>query len=524
MEVDMSNKGITRREMMKLCIAGAGGMALGLNPIESYTSKSKMTDVNGRKINVLFINTDQQRFDALSCAGSPYVSTPNMDRLAREGVRFTHAYTAQPECVPARTSFHTGRTVFNSRCSINTKIEADDLNLGSGSFDQNLSRIGYGTEYHGRWHAATALTDCYANTVTTNFSKPYREYLRELRGETPKPGTNEEKSIISGWPYNPDISKSELEGTPHAQFNIQYGIYTLPTHHTFTGFTANQTIDAIKRMKNQPFSITSAYLSPHHPWYVPKPFADSISPDVMDLPATMHHDRQNTPYVNNGWQLDKVEIEHQKLFRARYFELIAEVDYHLGRVLRTLDQLGLADNTLIIFTADHGEMLGDHGLSQKFVPYQESVRVPLLMRLPGMIPAGRVIDQPVNTVDIFSTIFDYLGLPCPEQDGSSLRPLIEGKRNNRSEYTFSELGWAEPVAYTLFASHDWKYVWMHDPKSIDMLYDLNRDPEEINNLLGNNPSRGKYLSKAKEIRSEMLAWMESIGHPMRDKLYKSEIG
>lgn len=509
--------------MLKLSIAGIGGLAFGTGVLAKGGDGMHSPLSNpDRKMNVLFINTDQQRFDAMSCAGSPYVSTPNLDRLAREGVRFSSAFTCQPECSPARACFHTGLSVHTSGCTINTRCEADDLRFGSGSFDQNLANLGYHTEYHGRWHAPPVLTDCYENEVTLKFAQPYQKYLRERYGNPPRPEPGQKINSISGHPYTPDLTAVELGNSAHKDFNVQYGVCSLPTDHTFTGFIANQTIDAIKRLHDEPFSITSAYLSPHHPWYVPEPFANSISPDSMDLPLTMHHNRENTPYVKNNWQLDEVELMHMKLFRARYFELIAEVDYHVGRILRTLDQLGLADSTLIVFTADHGEMLGEHGLTQKFVPYQESIRVPFIMRLPGKIPAGKVIDHPVNTLDIFATIFDYLGFPCPEQEGRSLRPLIEGRRGDHPEYTFTELGWPGS-AYTLFVSNRWKYVWYENPNQMDLLYDLEKDPHELDNLLGKNPNRQKHVSRAKDIRKEMLTWMDHIHHPFRDKLAKSDV-
>jgi arylsulfatase A-like enzyme len=491
---------------------------------DALASAAGLSKEGAEPLNVLFINTDQQRADALSCAGSPYVHTPNLDRLAREGVRFSYAFTPQPECVPARSCFHSGQTVHTSGCTINTKIDAADCDFRAGSYDQQLARQGYKTEYHGRWHGHLSLTDCYANEVSEKFTVPYRRHLDYILGPARPPGPGEGKSIISGRPYTMDLTQEELKDTPHAQFNCQYGVYSLPTRHTFTGWTGETAVEAIRRYAGEPFSITAAFLSPHHPWYVPEQFAGSISPDTMDLPATMHHDRANTLYVQNGWQLDEVELRNMKLFRARYFELVAEVDFQVGRILRALDDLGIADRTLVVFCADHGEMLGDHALTQKFVPYQESVRVPLLMRLPGVIPAGTVIAQPVNTVDIPATVMDYLGIAVGEMDGQSLRPLIEGRNTGRTEYTFSELGWAEPARWSLIASHEWKYVWYPYDKAPDLLFDLEADPHEINNLLGTNPDRARYLPQAKRLRQELLDWMESLKHPLLERCAASELG
>ena len=520
---DASSRGrrVSRREVLKISAAGIGALALAPNAAFGVAERE-----SERPTNVLFINTDQQRFDALSCAGSRFADTPNLDRLASEGVRFSHAYTPQPECVPARSCFHTGWTVLSSGCTINHCLESnpEDLKFGEGSFDQLLSKRGYVTEYQGRWHAPLQLADCYQNEVDLRFVKPYREYLQQVRGDAPAPGPGQETSILSGWPYTPDLTHEQLRDSAHEKYNIQYGICTIPSAHTYTGFVGTQSVDALKRLAGQPFSMTCAFLAPHHPWYVPRPFASSVDPNEVDLPSTMNHTRENTPFERHHWQLDEIEQEHMRLFRARYYELVREVDYHVGRILDTLDQLGLAENTLVIFAADHGEMLGEHALTQKFVPYRASVRVPLIMRLPGRIPAGRTINQPVNTIDIPATIFDYLGQPCPKQQGRSLKPLIEGRRTYRSEYTFSEVGWDRGRGWTLFVSHDWKYVWTHSPDVVDMLFDLQHDPNELKNLLGANPDRLRHVGKAREIRARMLEWMENIGHPLRDTLADSEIG
>ena len=238
----------------------------------------------------------------------------------------------------------------------------------------------------------------------------------------------------------------------------------------------------------------------------------------MPPPATMYDKRLDTPYEDWPWQIDDIDIAGMGLMQARYYALVQEADYHIGRMLDALDEFGLAENTLVVFLSDHGEFLGDHGIMQKFLPYQEAIRVPLLMRLPGQIPAGTVVEHPVNTCDVFATIFDYLGLTCPEQEGMSLRALIEGGSNTRSNYTFSEFDF-----YSLFVSNDWKYVWHRDPQHVDMLYDLRRDPFETVNLLGSNPDRQKYLSTAETIRREMITWMERIEHPYLEQLVKSAI-
>ncbi|MHB1000283.1 MAG: sulfatase-like hydrolase/transferase [Armatimonadota bacterium] len=489
-------------------------------------SVNKIPLDSSKKLNVLFINTDQQRFNALSCAGNEFISTPGMDRLAREGARFTMAVTPQPMCVAARCSFHTGLSIHSSGCIVQPNDEG--MNFRNGSFDQNLARMGYRTEHHGRWHAPLEITDCYENEVSLDFIGQYKAYIQNVLGDPPACCDGQLESLLSGWPYEPDPLDARYANLwpeyPVYQDVIHFGRYTLPAEHTYSAFAADRTIDALRRLKDSPFSISSAYLAPHHPWYVPEPWAGYIDPAKMQVPLTIDDTRANTPYEHFFWQIPDAYRQNIRLFHARYYELLQETDYHINRILDALDDLGLAENTLVIFTADHGEMLGDHGLTQKFIPYQESIRIPMIIRLPGVIPAGRVVDHPVNSVDIFATIFDYLGLPCPEQDGLSLRPLIEGKNHLHPEYTFSEFGRDAGLAYTCFVSNEWKYVWSRDPAEMDCLFDLRSDPHELNNLLGKNPDRLRYLPKAVEIRRNMMNWMERISHPYLDKLSGSEIG
>jgi arylsulfatase A-like enzyme len=188
----------------------------------------------------------------------------------------------------------------------------------------------------------------------------------------------------------------------------------------------------------------------------------------------------------------------------------------MGRLLSKLDELELTQNTLLIFCTDHGEMLGNHGLTQKFVAYQESIRVPFFMHLPGKIPAGKVVHDPVNLLDMYATIFDYAGLSCPPQQGKSLRAVIEGKEHR--EYTFTEMfDW-----YSAYVSREWKFVWVHKLPGSSALYNLKDDPFELNNLIAKNPDRERSLPQVRYLRKKMLEWMEEVNHPLRDPLVKAE--
>lgn len=506
--------------MLKASAAGAGALLAA--------DAAPQAAEGARPLNVLYINTDQQRWDAMGCAGNPMVNTPNMDRIAREGVRFIRAITPQPMCTAARTAIMTGLSIHTTGCvSSTTATKGGPMDFHNGTFDQHLAKNGYQCEYHGRYHSPMPLVDAYSNKVDLDFIAPYKAKLRDRFGEPPAPGAGQYINYLSGWPYTPDPPdynwRMAHDKPPlHGVEGVHYGVDTTPPELSYSAFVADETIDALRRNRDRPFCITSAYLHPHHPMYVPGTWAGRVNPADMRPPETMRDRRENTPWENSAWQIDDLDMEHMGLLHARYYELVEETDYQIGRVLSTLDELGLAENTLVIFLSDHGEFLGGHGLMQKFLPHEDSVRVPYSMRLPGKIAAGSTVDKTVNTMDTFATLCDYIGVAAPEQEGHSLRPLIEGRGGDYPEFTFSEFGWEN--GYTLFTSADWKYVWTGLDTSMDVLFNLADDPLETTNLLGAHPDRSKYLPEANRIRAAMAEWMGAIGHRYRDRFIASEIG
>ena len=239
----------------------------------------------------------------------------------------------------------------------------------------------------------------------------------------------------------------------------------------------------------------------------------------MATPETFDDTRENTPYKNFVWQMDDLERRHVHLLMARYYAAVQEVDHHIGRVLDALDASGLAGNTLVVFTSDHGEMLGDHGLMTKFVHYHEAVGVPLLMRMPGRIPAGSSVDAPVCLADLFATISDYLGVPPPGRRGRSLQPWITGGAPEPDPVVFSQFEHWNIMAQT----RKWKYVWSNRADEVDMLFDLARDPKEVNNLLGANPDRARYLARAVAMKERLAEWMEETKHPWRERVAATQV-
>ena len=202
-----------------------------------------------------------------------------------------------------------------------------------------------------------------------------------------------------------------------------------------------------------------------------------------------------------------------------YYGLVSLDDEWIGRLLKRLEELGLADNTLVIFTSDHGEMLGDHGLHGKTTFYEGSAHIPLLMRLPGIIKAGTVVTAPVSQMDYYATILDYLGGSGPVSEGRSLRPLIEGKEDGKDRVAVSEWAKGNVPGYMVFDGR-WKLMFGRsaETRSPDALYDLQRDPLELTNLFGNNPDREQYRAQAERLKGLLVAWLQRAKSPNLEQI------
>jgi arylsulfatase A-like enzyme len=199
---------------------------------------------------------------------------------------------------------------------------------------------------------------------------------------------------------------------------------------------------------------------------------------------------------------------------SNYYGLIREIDDWVGAILDTLDKHGLTDNTLVIFTSDHGEMLGAHGLREKNVFYEESAHIPLLIRFPRQIKSNTTVNGYVSLVDLFSTILDYMKINKYKSDGKSLRGLIEGTDKEYGKYVVTEWDYRGDVSPNYMIVKDgWKLIipYSKTSKVLNAMYDLNTDPHEMNNLLGKNPNRHRFAEKAEELRTCLLEWLEKSG-------------
>ncbi len=478
---------------------------------------------NDKKPNLLFILTDQLRADALGISGSSIIKTPNLDRIARQGAIFKNAYTQCAVCAPARATILTGHTIENNGIRTNSiwRDEPDLELMTMPTFDEILYKSGYICEYFGKWHLPDEPTKIYSKFVTLKDYRPYVE--KHVPYVEPKKGqliSTESRRAYTPNPidkhygmYYKDVL--ELRKKEHFAQTELHGVSTIPSEYTSTAFVCKQTIDAIKRNKDKPFSITASINFPHAPMIPIKEYAELYNHEEMPVPASIADNMNNSPYVAFNGRLNSIEYadpEKIKYMIANYYALVTEIDTWVGKILNTLDELNLAENTIVIFTSDHGEMLGSHGMREKNVFYEESARIPLLIRYPKKIKSETVIDHKITNLDLFSTILDYTDVEKETKaDGKSLRDLIEGNSTNRPDYIVTEWNYRGDVISNYMVIHDgWKLMvpYSDTSKVINAMYDLNTDPYEMNNLLGSNPESGNYKEKAEELRSYLLEWLK----------------
>ncbi|MFA5687613.1 MAG: sulfatase-like hydrolase/transferase [Kiritimatiellales bacterium] len=525
-------KNHSRREFLRnMGVASAGTVLL---------PKFLQAAPSGNRINLLFIMCDQLRFDALSCMDGKVVETPNFDRLAAGGVRFEKAYTQCPISAPARSTLLSGRSIYNHKVINNKQAEKPDPAgniFPMKTFDEILAEQGYRCEYHGKWHAPAYRAGCYESfhhriAAGNPMRDPgYDAHLKNSGALDRLLGAGELK-LNKTTIYRPNpfdhyygLSQAELDVTErtHKQADL-HGELLIPAELSATAYKADLTIDTLREFAGAPFSITCSFNKPHPSLLPTAPYYGMYPPDEMAMPVSISDLMENSPYPTETGSTNKYrDPGNVKYMISEYYGLVKELDDWLGKILDVLQEKGIEENTLVIFTSDHGEMLSAHGRHGKEVFYEESVHVPLMMRLPGIIPAGTVVTSPVSQIDLFATILDYLGAGIHESDGASLRPLIE-KGAAEPRMIFAEWANDDVPGFMAFDGR-WKFLFGRTPEasSLDALYDLKTDPHEMNNLLGSNPDWKKHFPQAEAMKKQLIAWLDRVRSPYLEQVRKRKV-
>lgn len=427
--------------------------------------------MESKRPNILLLFADQQRFDTISAAGYGHMRTPNLDRLVAEGRLFTNAYTPNPVCVPARHSLLTGVTEAQHGITSNNYSElAVD---GLATLPRALSDADYFTAAVGKMH----FDPCRRHHGFLEMH--VMEELVRHRSD----------DAYATW------LESEGLGDLRVLHGVRSLLYHEPQHalvdaeHHGTQWVARKAIEVIEQNAGRrPFYLHCGWIKPHPPWDIPDEWWGHY--DGIELPSPIPGPRiEPDPTQHSAWFGDDDDSEMVRRIRAAYYTSISMVDHAVGRIIDHLESTGVLDDTLIIFTSDHGEMLGDHGRYQKMKPYESSAHIPFVVRWPKAFKGGTTEDRFVDLLDIMPTALDAAGVQ-PESiycgrpynpAGSSLLRLGEGRDRSiqRSAYGYPGIEWV------MLRDSRYKYVHYADG-GIEWFFDLQHDPRELHNLIGSD--------------------------------------
>ena len=522
------------------------GLAMAMGTSATFgakpTGNAVAASTNNKRPNILYIMTDQQRWDALGYSGNKVIKTPNLDRLARSGAWFTQAVTQCPVSAPARCAILTGVCIEKSRVMLNEDALDKSLVVPYSTFDQVLAKNDYYTEYYGKFHSPRSMAEVYRNPPQEGFSGAdliingdkviYKKLLDERVPKRPlKEGEQYASGVYNGVPYTTNPMDQRYGHQPGADIRKiktePHGCVDLPPDLTFTAYTANAALKAMDRVaKNKPFVLSCSIVAPHPPTLSSEPYSSMYAAKDMPIPATIADDMANNPYRRaNGRQPEFADPKRIGYFISDYYAMVSEVDLWVGKLLDKLDQLGLTQNTVVIFTSDHGEMLGDHGMQSKFIFLEGSVHVPLIISYPGVIKPGTIVDAPVSTFDIYPTLLNIVGIDSSQPDGYSLMPLTRGEKPKYdfavSEWTASKPG----VPNIMIRTKEWKLMlsYTDDTGKCDALFNMKADPGEMNNLLGTNPAKGEQKTVVAGLQKKLVDYLTAIKHPRADQVAKRVI-
>ncbi|MEG0941991.1 MAG: arylsulfatase [Angelakisella sp.] len=436
-----------------------------------------------KKLNLLLITADQMRGDCIAALGHPDISTPNLDMMVKNGVAFSSAFSATPTCIPARAALFTGLSqVGHGRVGYQDFVPWDYSTTLPGC----LAAGGYHTHCAGKMHVwpprslmgfhSVDLHDSFlphrnTGTAAHNWWGHVDDYGDWLRRELP---------------YEPELGDSGVGCNAWVARPWPLPEYTHPTN-----WTVSRSLDFLrKRDPTKPFFLWTSFVAPHPPYLPPACYLDRY----LSMPLT--------PPAVGSWAKE-IGVEHpdpdcfegrpskEELHRmqAGYYGLITQMDDQIGRLMRGLRDEGVLQNTVVLFTADHGEMLGDHHMFRKSQPFAGSVSVPMLLWDPGNhlgLPLGTRCDHITELRDVLPTLLEAAGLPIPESiEGQSLLGLLDGRTQGRTLLHGEHTNMTNALGSMQYiVTHRHKYVW-YSQSGQEMLFDRQNDPQELTDLAAN---------------------------------------
>ena len=439
-----------------------------------------------KRPNIIFLFADQLNYSSCGFSGESRALTPHIDKIAREGAQFRQATSCNPLCGPFRSSLFTGKhTATTGHFRNNVRCLPDDEAIG-----HVLDRAGYRTGYIGKWHL-------YCRTGDEQFTPPgpYRLGFDQYFASY-----NWNHDYWNGF-YYLDVDKR------------------LPMEGYQTDFQTDMALDFLDSVApgDDPFALFVSYELPHPPCrepHVPAEYYEHFrNIDFSDLLySTKEVFEEFEPSFDSEWQQREVIDAHQERCRT-YFAMTECLDSNIGRILKRIDESGMKDDTIIVFTSDHGDMLGGHGRVQKRIFYDESARVPFILSWPGTVESGTVLDEPFSTPDIAATLTDLCGLKIPAgYEGHSYAPLLSGVSGIPSSPEFAYISslhcgkFNHREEFRAVRSNQYLYAKM-TRNGKEFLFDHRSDPKQLENLLA-DPEHADMLEWC---RKELIRQMKQLG-------------
>ncbi|MHC4474720.1 MAG: sulfatase-like hydrolase/transferase [Planctomycetota bacterium] len=500
---------VSRRDFVK-----AAAVTAAMGPFVSGLNKIK------RKPNLLFILTDQQRADTMAAYGNRKIHAPNLNKLAKESIVFRRAYVSQPVCTPSRCTMLTGLWPHTAGLTENNIA----LPLEAPTLPEILGDPDYRTGYMGKWHLGDEVFGQRGFHEWESIEDIYWRFFSEDRDIDQKSTYDR---FLRSLGYKPD--------RPSGHFSRNFAA-KLPIEQCKPKFLEVQACDFLRRNRHNPFILYVSFLEPHSPFF--GPLNDEHKLSEVKLPINFNdppgadepeaYRRRYQKYLKNGFKGDPLTTEDKwRHLIAKYWGLVTQVDRSVGAILETLERLDLADQTIVVFTSDHGEMMGSHRLVTKGVMYEEATRVPWLIRAPALALRQRIVDNPVSHIDLVPTLLDLMGRAGAANEralpGKSLRPLVQGK-SVKEDYVYIEWNAGNSLqkgrnpggklrksqgpqginSRAVVSPEGWK-LCLHDHDR-NQLYNLNKDPGEITNLY-NSPGHQEIIRK---LTARIRRWQQQV--------------
>lgn len=457
--------------------------------------------------NILWIMTDHQRTDSLGCYGSPWASSPNIDRIAARGIRFANCVAQSPICVPSRVAQLTGRY-------------PHAVDILENEFRPFPDETPLTWRFRDAGYQVVNLGRC-------NWPDKQRHPF-PWHEPGPGPGPGATGATLSTLAEGHDPATHDIVDMPAAVPDgsvIIGGRFPLPREQNEPELAAARCIQFLEQEARPPFLLRFSISAPHTPVLPAAPFFGRTDPATIHIPMPRESLHTRIPRYDaeilrehQGYLTLTQDQVHQA--RGNFHDLCMEIDDVVGWVLGALDRGGYRENTIIAFNSDHGTLLGEHGLGQNRMLYDPVVHVPFLLSCPGMLPESKVVTDPVELVDFFPTLMGLAGIPVPENvHGRNLMPQIRGEVEVPDRPTFSEIDYARAVPEVIrrngshrvmIRQNQWELVYSLNDAGYGedgALFDLQADPHELTNLYYEADCQGTV----RELKARVTEWRERTG-------------